>query len=109
MKKGSSHRGTAETNPTRNHGVAGSIPRIAQCVKDPVLLWLWCRSAAVALIQPIAWELPCAVGVNLTRKKITIMSFVHRWKLSKVTCLMLNVALNKKKCFKCASQANYTI
>ena len=26
------------TNPTRNHGVAGLIPGLAQWVKDPVLL-----------------------------------------------------------------------
>ena len=25
---------------------------------DPVLLWLWPRPAAAALIQPLAWELP---------------------------------------------------
>ena len=30
---------------------------------DPLLLWLWCRPAAVALIQPLAWELPYVVGV----------------------------------------------
>ena len=29
---------------------------------DPVLLWLWCRLAATALIRPLAWELPYAVG-----------------------------------------------
>ena len=35
---GSSHRGTAEMNPTRNHEVVGSIPGLVQWVKDPALL-----------------------------------------------------------------------
>ena len=29
---------------------------------DLVLLWLWCRPAAVAPIQPLAGELPYAAG-----------------------------------------------
>ena len=29
---------------------------------DPMWLWLWCRLVAVAPIQPLAWELPYAVG-----------------------------------------------
>jgi len=30
---------------------------------------LWCRLAAVAPIQPLAWELPCAVGRALKEAK----------------------------------------
>ena len=33
------------------------------------MLWLWHRLAAVALIRPLAWELPYAVGVALRRQK----------------------------------------
>ena len=29
---------------------------------DPALLWLWYRTAATALIRPIAWEPRYAVG-----------------------------------------------
>ena len=33
----SSLRGIVETNPTRNHEVAGLLPGLTQWVKDPVL------------------------------------------------------------------------
>ena len=36
---------------------------------DLVLLWLWCRLAAIALIRPLAWELPYAAGVALEKTK----------------------------------------
>ena len=41
----SSHRGSAVMNPSSIHEDTGSIPGLAQCVKDPVLpCELWCRS-----------------------------------------------------------------
>ena len=34
-----------------------------------MLLWLWCRLLAIALIQPLAQEPPYATGVALKKKK----------------------------------------
>ena len=36
---------------------------------EPKWLWLWCRMAAVAPIQPLPWEPPYAAGVALKSKK----------------------------------------
>ena len=36
---------------------------------DLVLLWLRCRPAASALIQPLTWEPPYASGLALKKKK----------------------------------------
>ena len=77
----SSRCGIAETNPTRNHGVADLIrgPRsvdlgsgiTVSCgvghrrSSDPALLWLWHRLATIAPIRPLAWETPHAAGAAL--------------------------------------------
>ena len=34
-----------------------------------VLLWLWCRLAAISPIGPLAWEPPYATGMALKSKK----------------------------------------
>ena len=36
---------------------------------DSVLLWLWCRLAAVAPVRPLAWEPLYAEGTALKRQQ----------------------------------------
>ena len=48
---------------------------------DLALMWLWCRPAAIALIQTLAWELLYAAGVALKRQKRKRKKEVTIWKL----------------------------
>ena len=57
----------------RGSSVALSCGVGRRCALDPALLWLWYRLAA--LNHPLAWELPCAPGATLKRKK--------KWKKTK--------------------------
>ena len=45
-------------------GIAMSCGVDRICCSDPKLLWLWCRPAAIALIQPLASEL-CHILLSL--------------------------------------------
>ena len=53
-----------------------------RCDSDPMLLWLWCRLEATALIRPIAWEPPHASGAALektkTNKQKSVMKSLKR-------------------------------
>ena len=42
---------------------------------DLALLWLWCKLAAAAPIQPLAWEPPYARGVGLKKTKKQLLFF----------------------------------
>ena len=44
------------------------VPSLAS-LSDPVLLWLWCRPAAVARFGPLAWEPPYATSADLKKQK----------------------------------------
>ena len=64
-----------------------------RCGSELVLLWLWCWPADVALIQPLAQEVPYASGATLKRKKKspetlhsrTVIPFSSHHKTSSVT------------------------
>ena len=50
-------------------GVSMSCGVGCKCGSDLVLLWLWHRPVAIALIQPLAWEPPYATGAAQEKKK----------------------------------------
>ena len=78
-----SPRGTVETNLIRNHEVVGSIPAPLSGLRIWLCRELWCGSqmrlrsgitVALALIGPLDWEAPYALGVALKKKQKKIMT-----------------------------------
>ena len=83
--KGSSHCDLVVTNPTSIHEdvdwslvllsglwiqhIAMNCSGGSRCSLELVSLWLWCRLAAAAPIQPLAWKLPHAASMALGKKK----------------------------------------
>ena len=50
-----------------------------RCGWDPLLPWLWCRLAGVALMGPLAWELPYATGVDKKRKSCEYLGLARKF------------------------------
>ena len=50
-----------------------------------MLLWLWHRPAAAALIQLLAWELPYAAGVAIKRKKNVLIFMISEINIKEIT------------------------
>ena len=72
---------------------------------DPSLLWLWCRPAAVALIGPLVFKPPYAMGVDLNKqktkkkKKRSILSKESLISLHRCNCEESGIYLSK--CLLC--------
>ena len=121
----SSRRSTAEMNLTRNHEVVvhflASLSglRIWHCWElwlgrrwgsDPVLLWLWCRPEAVALIGPPVWEPSYDTGVALKSKK-TNKQKIKAFKIYPVTIMELSsksISEVSRKIFKSVETKQYS-
>ena len=95
-----SHCGSAETNPASNHKVVRLIPGLAQWVKHPVLLWLWCRPAACSsdLTPSLGTSVCCGGGPKKTNKtnqnynKVEFSLWHSRLRIEQWCCLCSGVS-----------------
>ena len=72
----SSCHGAAETDPTTNQEVAGSIPGLLSGLRIWRCCEVWCRPTAVPPIRPLAWEPPYIAGAALKNKEKKKKEFV---------------------------------
>ena len=70
---------TGPTQWVKGSGIVVSCGMVCIQGLDLALLWLWHRSAAAALVQHLAWELPYAVGValKLKKKNLSVTAYKH--------------------------------
>ena len=66
------------------------------------MLWLWCRLAATAPIQPLAWEPPYAVGAaqeiaTITTTTTTTTTKRQKTKKKKKKSGLINVGQTKER------------
>ena len=52
----------------KNLALLQAVTQVEDMAQIRKLLWLWYRLVAMAPIQPLAWEIPCAMGVTLKDK-----------------------------------------
>ena len=107
--------GSAERNLTNIHEEMGLIPGPTQWVKgwiismgygvgsrgssELVLLWLWCRPEAVALIWPLVCELPCATGAAKKTNKQKQQQTNKQNKQKKWILKILQILSLDQECF----------
>ena len=67
----------------QGYGVAMSCGIGHRLGSDPALLWLWHRLAAIALTQPLPWELPYAKSTAPKKQKKTFQICFHiHWNIA---------------------------